>query len=654
MQYNSGLGAVISKTNIIPYYVADRSLSIFDDSTSSSKWIVLQKPDSILFYSIKINSIGVDLSSVVVSNHQRQIPRTICYSKSSPNSKYLSICYRNPINGLELYKFNRSTGQVLNMFFSDYGQSQKEILYTGFSANSKVLFGSRRNHLIAFDISSEDSATIKNSEIIIDSTHTTSTISINSYLDLQLGLDGNMYYLNGYYLHQRSKKISRILCPNRVHDSIIIEDTTIGPLGVHFGSDLPTLNQTLYVNAHKLQVQNLGPAVACAGSPSQLVAYGASKDDFSWSPSTGLSCSNCSSPIASPLTTTTYRVIARATSCKQDKLDTAFVTVTVKDPPPNATLNADSVVCAGDSLPLFLARPHYFLVWSTGDTADTLFAKQPGLYTATAYGYCFAAPVSRQVYVRPQPAVSVSPSDTTVCAGEPVLLRASTPDTALQWLTFATTDTLRVSAPGVYVAQVQNACGTLTDTATVRHSQPSAQFVADSTEGFAPFAFSAFSKPGQLQRRWLLNGKEVGSDSVLRVINLPVDTYELVLAVVDSIGCTDTFRMQLRVFPPPVPPEPPVPEPEPEPETPDSTHRDCQIRVFPNPFHTEFVVKAVVSTHKIKEVRLVSAEGKILFEEAMPAGANPLHLHLGSHPAAVYMLNYSCKDNNYRVKVVKD
>jgi hypothetical protein len=37
----------------------------------------------------------------------------------------------------------------------------------------------------------------------------------------------------------------------------------------------------------------------------------------------------------------------------------------------------------------------------------------------------------------------------------------------------------------------------------------------------------------------------------------------------------------------------------------------------------------------------------------MPAGANPLHLHLGSHPAAVYMLNYSCKDNNYRVKVVK-
>jgi hypothetical protein len=249
--------------------------------------------------------------------------------------------------------------------------------------------------------------------------------------------------------------------------------------------------------------------------------------------------------------------------------------------------------------------------------------------------------------------LAVSPRDTTVCAGEPVLLRASTPDTALQWLTFATTDTLRVSAPGVYVAQVQNACGTLTDTATVRHSQPSAQFVADSTEGFAPFAFSAFSKPGKLQRRWLLNGQDVGSDSVLRVINLPTDTYDLVLAVVDSIGCTDTSRLQLKVFPPPVPPEPPVPEPEPEPDTPDSTHRDCQIKVFPNPFHTEFVVKAVVSTHKIKEVRLVSTEGKILFEEAMPAGVNPLHLHLSSHPAAVYMLNYSCKGNTYRVKVVK-
>jgi hypothetical protein len=649
-QPNGGLGAVMS-SSYFPYNFHAAGVACFDKSNSNSKWIVFKSDTTDVFKSFLIDSTGIHLSSPITSSFSGTFSNSGTFIKSSPNSHYFCVAFRHPINGFDLYKFNPSNGTVSKKIFSEKNYPLgNEVIYHCFSPSSKLLFVSRKNNIWAYKIDSEDSTIIASSKLLISSNTATHQVMY----DLQLNLNGNMYFINGNPTFQLTKKVSRIPCPDNVYDSLIIEDTIIGPLGQHLGAQFPTLNQTLYVNAHKLQVQNLGPAVACAGSPSQLVAYGASKDDFSWSPSTGLSCSNCSSPIASPLTTTTYRVIARATSCKQDKLDTAFVTVTVKDPPPNATLNADSVVCAGDSLPLYMARPHYFLVWSTGDTADTLFAKQPGLYSATAYGYCFVAPVSRQVYVRPQPALAVSPRDTTVCAGEPVLLRASTPDTALQWLSFATTDTLRVSAPGVYVAQVQNACGTLTDTATVRHSQPSAQFVADSTEGFAPFAFSAFSKPGKLQRRWLLNGQDVGSDSVLRVINLPTDTYDLVLAVVDSIGCTDTSRLQLKVFPPPVPPEPPVPEPEPEPETTDSTHRDCQIKVFPNPFHTEFVVKALVSTHQIKEVQLVSAEGKILFEEAMPAGVNPLHLHLSSHPAAVYMLNYSCKGNTYRVKVVKD
>jgi hypothetical protein len=646
---NNGLGEAKLITTAFNKRV-NSVLSVIKSINDTNYFLILHSDTGDRFYSIPITTTGIQWNSIDTSKigYSLPSPNLMRNMKSSPNSELIATCCAYPDIVFEIFKINRLTGQIDSLIYSRKYSPLNEVYSCSFTPNNSAIIISKRNELIGFSLKSLDSTLIAQSIKTLDS------IPINNnFLDLQIGIDGQLYYLTNWAPYGNPpNKISRINCPDQVLDSLSKQDTII-PLFRYPGSQFPTLNQTLYVNAHKLQAQNLGPAVACAGSPSQLVAYGASKDDFSWSPSTGLSCSNCSSPIARPTQTTTYRVIARATSCKQDKLDTAFVTVTVKDPPPNIALNPDSVVCAGDSLPLFVARPHYFLVWSTGDTADTLFAKQPGLYSATAYGYCFVAPVSRQVYVRPQPALAVSPRDTTVCAGEPVLLRASTPDTALQWLTFATTDTLRVSAPGVYVAQVQNACGTLTDTATVRHSQPSAQFVADSTEGFAPFAFSAFSKPGKLQRRWLLNGQDVGSDSVLRVINLPTDTYDLVLAVVDSIGCTDTSRLQLKVFPPPVPPEPPVPEPEPEPDTPDSTHRDCQIKVFPNPFHTEFVVKAVVSTHKIKEVRLVSTEGKILFEEAMPAGVNPLHLHLSSHPAAVYMLNYSCKGNTYRVKVVK-
>jgi PKD repeat protein len=84
----------------------------------------------------------------------------------------------------------------------------------------------------------------------------------------------------------------------------------------------------------------------CAGESVQLQASGATQ--YKWSPATGLSCTDCPNPVASPTGTTTYTVTtANSEGCR----DTARITITVL---PQAMANAgpDKAICPGASVQL--------------------------------------------------------------------------------------------------------------------------------------------------------------------------------------------------------------------------------------------------------------------------------------------------------------
>lgn len=84
----------------------------------------------------------------------------------------------------------------------------------------------------------------------------------------------------------------------------------------------------------------------CIGSTVQLQATGAS--NYSWSPSTDLSCSSCANPIASPASTTTFTVTGtNANGC----VNTSQVTVTVNSLPTITASNAQTA-CLGTPVPL--------------------------------------------------------------------------------------------------------------------------------------------------------------------------------------------------------------------------------------------------------------------------------------------------------------
>ncbi|MBC7447880.1 MAG: hypothetical protein H7330_07455, partial [Hymenobacteraceae bacterium] len=83
----------------------------------------------------------------------------------------------------------------------------------------------------------------------------------------------------------------------------------------------------------------------CAGSSTTLSASGA--QNYTWSPSTGLSNPRAANPIASPTTTTTYTVTGDNGGCSA----TATVTITV-EPLPTPSAGPDRVLCSGQSAQL--------------------------------------------------------------------------------------------------------------------------------------------------------------------------------------------------------------------------------------------------------------------------------------------------------------
>ncbi len=118
-----------------------------------------------------------------------------------------------------------------------------------------------------------------------------------------------------------------------------------------------------------LQVSIYGTNKVCHGDSTLLTASGATT--YSWSPSAGLSCTNCPNPMASPTVTTTYMVIGTTGNCQ------AMDTITV-------TVNPLPFLVIGNNLDTLKISGAKTYLWSTGSTYDTTIVHQNGTYYVTA------------------------------------------------------------------------------------------------------------------------------------------------------------------------------------------------------------------------------------------------------------------------------
>jgi gliding motility-associated-like protein len=165
------------------------------------------------------------------------------------------------------------------------------------------------------------------------------------------------------------------------------------------------------------------PANSCVGSTISITASGAST--YTWAPASGLSCTNCASPVASPASTTVYTVTGMSSlGCTA----TAAATVVV-NPLPTIVANSSSFfTCAGETSTL-TATGGVTYTWFPGGITGSMVTVSPTVSTTyTVIGTSSLGCNNSDTwgfFVNPLPTVVVVPSPTALCAGSCVTLSPS-------------------------------------------------------------------------------------------------------------------------------------------------------------------------------------------------------------------------------------
>ncbi len=230
------------------------------------------------------------------------------------------------------------------------------------------------------------------------------------------------------------------------------------------------------------------PATICRYGTASLLAQGAYT--YSWSPATGLSCTTCANPIASPTATTTYTVTG---TTRYGCSDTVTTTVYVDAPPAIIIAGHDSI-CTGscDTLTASgITAPYTWSPASTSCTTCTTFivcptADQTYTISGTDANGCGDS-TSFAVHLRALPVVSVTPDSSAICFGTSSQLSASgassyswAPDTLLS-CSHCAAPFVNAQLPQTYTVTGTNAAG-CSATATA-HVTIKAQPVAGTVSG---------------------------------------------------------------------------------------------------------------------------------------------------------------------------
>jgi|GEM_PF-1633960 len=198
----------------------------------------------------------------------------------------------------------------------------------------------------------------------------------------------------------------------------------------------------------------------CGAGSVPLHVYGLNTNVYNWSPNGSLSCNPCATPTATPTVTTTYTISGVDSSgCAAS----ATLTITILNVPKPIVSGRDSI-CLGSKDTLSVTGGVTYS-WSNGATTSSIIVN-PAItktYTVTAAnGYCASHDTTFTIHVVSPPAVSISASKDTVCAGDSTLL-SSTGGGTYKWLVAGNPNTSSIWVkPGsntTYSVVIKNVCG---------------------------------------------------------------------------------------------------------------------------------------------------------------------------------------------------
>jgi gliding motility-associated-like protein len=342
MRLNNGFGDVVPNSLTLLDTNASFKLAALLHNNNRDTWIMTQNFAGDTLVNRLLTPNGIQSA---VKTPAGRVLAGVGRLKSSPNSEMFAT---SSSQGLEVYDFNRTTGipshrytlsnpnPLLGNFASAFSPDNSKI-YAGFSGGTGGVNGQYFSLIDQFDLAAG------NAQQVQQSRYTLLNATSGKYLiyDMQLGIDGKLYYLDGDRVN-RVAYLNQIRCPN-LASAASSARLFVLPLNIQpASSTLPSLNQTHFRNANKLQAQALRDSI-CAGDSVQLSAFGAGAEHFKWQPANGLTApfDTLANPFVKPTATTTY-MITGSSLCRSD---TAYVKVTVVQNPTGISISGPVSVC---------------------------------------------------------------------------------------------------------------------------------------------------------------------------------------------------------------------------------------------------------------------------------------------------------------------
>lgn len=323
--------------------------------------------------------------------------------------------------------------------------------------------------------------------------------------------------------------------------SVAVTDST-GCAGVS-----PTVRATIRSQVAKPSITISGPSTICQGDSAFLSAP-TGYASYLWS--TGARTRTIAARASGNYAVTAYDNFGCGTTS-----DSTFIAVNPAPPRPGITAFGPTTICGGDSVALTVVGTYSSLLWSTGDTTSTIYAKVTGNYTVTGYDAigCGATSVATRITVLSNPKLEIRPMGPTVfCEGDTLRIVAPTGYASYLWSTGDTTRAINVTQSGLYLcrAMTGTGCPAVSDSVsvTVHPAVPKPVVLPTGPSAFCQGDSVVLRAPAGYTTYYWSNGRTEDSIVVRATGNYTV-------TVTDSNGCranSDPMTITVHASPRPV------------------------------------------------------------------------------------------------------
>lgn len=457
-------------------FVLDSNLTTGIDITRHSNnrdyWLVVQDNNlNNQFKSFLISDTGISSSPIISTSGPLATNTIVSYDRDdlviSPDGTKLALSRTagdyfssgGQDSPLRLYNFNNTTGQVTFQSWLEDTTYTSDTLFNRdicFSPNSRFLYFNDHSHTWQLDLQNPTYANILASRTLLNTYG-----FLPKSMGMELAMDSAIYISSGlHYTLDVIKYPDRpgLLC-EYTQDSITVDGRTY--------SWLPRMIDNLYV-PRKIVRDTLG----CTEDTLLLAFNNEAYLDSAWwfvgDTASGISpqkffVSDSSAAVVIdsagvyPIMAVTY------SGCR---LDTFYDTITVLlTPAPN--LGPDTILCEGDTID-FANDWAYSYLWSTGDTTEGIQILLPDTYWLELSNYCGVARDTVIVDSIIEALVVFPALDTLLCLGDTLHLDATVDLGSYTWHDGSTDSVFAAFAADTVWATAINACGTSTDTISVR------------------------------------------------------------------------------------------------------------------------------------------------------------------------------------------